>query len=661
MMRSLRAVLTAKPVRLAVTGAVVVAAVVIGVEVTKGTPTYPINVVYASAPGLFTGAAVDVLGVKVGTVTDVQNVGDKVDVTLAVDQGTRIPSSAFASLVAPQLLGSPDVDLNPGYTGGPSLPAGATIPQDHTAVPVSTDEVLKELQHTLDAINPQAVGNLVTNLATDLDGQGTNLNKLIASAAGTVQLLATKGDDLGQLNGTLAQLTGTLDSDTAQIEQLVEQYDTVSTTVAQHSGQLNDAITQLAGASSGLVSLLTPNLQPLEADVGTVTTVGRTLDRNLASVDEILQDGNSLFQGAKRAYDPTYDWLDLNLATAPGVTGAYIAGLLRDRLAGICRRIVANHSSGLSAPVLAGLNQCGNPVVGLLRPVAQRHPDDPRHPEWWKRSRNRPVAPPAGADTDLPDRAGQRDADANAGTGLVPVTEEHRRHPDDHHHDDDRAADHDHHDLRPPRGDRGVPGELGLVRLVGRLGRLGRLGSRASGLGGLLSNRVARTPEGGRRDPCHGDAVGVHAQRGADAHRARRGPAATAPAGPGVPAPCARTVGSWRGGSTTWRDGSDGRCRRSAAGTSPASGHCARPRRRGRRAGRLLPVRRRGAAHRDGRLHRRGRPRQRRAGADGGRARRLGPVDRARRRPGQGHARLRQRGAHSRRRQRGHRPHHDPR
>jgi hypothetical protein len=164
-------------------------------------------------------------------------------------------------------------------------------------------------------------------------------------------------------------LTGTLDTDTTQIEQLVEQYDTVSTTVAQHSGQLNDAITQLAGASSGLVSLLTPNLQPLEADVGTVTTVGRTLDRNLSSVDEILQDGNNLFQGAKRAYDPTYDWLDLNLATAPGVSGAYVAGLLRDRLAGICRRIVANHSSGLSASVLATLNQCGNPSSGFFDPL----------------------------------------------------------------------------------------------------------------------------------------------------------------------------------------------------------------------------------------------------------------------------------------------------
>jgi phospholipid/cholesterol/gamma-HCH transport system substrate-binding protein len=363
------AVLRAKVVRFAMAGVVIVAALIVGFEATKGPSTYPVNVVYSSAPGLFTGAAVDVLGVKVGTVTQVENVGDKVHVTLAVNQGTKIPASAYASLVAAQLLGSPDVDLNPGYTAGPVLASDATIPEDHTAVPVSTDEVLKELQRTLDAINPHAVGDLVTNLATDLDGQGANLNKLIASAAGTVQLLADKGNDLGRLNGTLAQLTGTLDTDTSQIEHLVQEYDTVSTTVAQHSGQLNDAITQLSGASSGLVNLLVPNLQPLEADVGTVTTVGRTLDRNLASVDEILQNGNNLFQGAKRAYDPNYDWLDLNLQTQPGVSGAYIAGLLRDRLAGICRRIASDHSSGLTSSVIATLGQCGDPSSGFFDPL----------------------------------------------------------------------------------------------------------------------------------------------------------------------------------------------------------------------------------------------------------------------------------------------------
>jgi phospholipid/cholesterol/gamma-HCH transport system substrate-binding protein len=352
----------------------VAAAVALGLGVAGGTPSYHLNVVYASAPGLFPGAAVDVLGVPVGTVTSVRNVADRVEVGMQVHSGERIPAKAFASLVAPELLGQPDVDLNPGYTGGAFLQPGATIPEQRTSVPVSTDELLKQLQRTLRQLNPHAVGDLVTNLAQDLSGQGTGLNNLLATAAGTLQLLADKGVALGQLNGTLAQLTGTLDSDTSQIEQLVREYDTVSTVIAQHAGPLGDAITQLAGASTALVGLLTPNLQPLESDVGTVTTVGRTLDRNISNIDGVLQQSNNLFQGAQRVFDPTYNWLNLNLALPPGVTGDYVAGLIRDRLAGVCRRIVANHSSGLTPTMLSSLNACGDPNSGFFDPLLNEIP-----------------------------------------------------------------------------------------------------------------------------------------------------------------------------------------------------------------------------------------------------------------------------------------------
>jgi len=371
----LLAIWHSKWLRLALAGIVVVAGAVAVIDFTRGPPTYRLNAVYASAPGLFPGAAVDVLGVPVGTVTSVQNVGDRVEVGMAVRATTRIPSSVVAALVAPQVLGQPDVALNPGYTGGPYLARGATIPESRTSVPISTDQFLKELQRTLNQLNPHAVADVITNLAQDLDGQGAGLNHLIASAAGTLQLLANKGNDLGKLNGSLAQLTGTLDSETSQIEQLVQEYDTVSTVIAQHSGQLNDALTQLTGASAALVGVLTPNLVPLEADVGTVTTASRTLDRNIASVDELLVQTDNLFQGAKRAIDPHYNWLDLNAASPPGVTGAVLAGLVRDALAGVCRRIVANHlPPGLTAAQIAALNSCGNPSSTFFNPIISQIP-----------------------------------------------------------------------------------------------------------------------------------------------------------------------------------------------------------------------------------------------------------------------------------------------
>jgi len=348
---------------------VLLAGVLAGIEVGTATSTYRVSAVFARAPGLFPGAAVEVVGVPVGTVTSVRNVGDEVQVGLAIDHGQAIPAAATASLVSPEILGEPSIDFAPGYTGGPVLRAGALIPMSRTTVPVSTEQVLKSLAAYLKHVNPHAVGDLVTNLAQDLQGQGKNLHQLISGAAGTLKLLATKADDLGQLDGALAQLTGTLDSRSAQITQLISDYDTVSGVIAQHGTQLGGAITQLSAASTQLVKLLVPNLAPLESDIGTVTTVGRTIDRNLTSIDEILSASTSLFTGARRVYTSTYNWLTLNSQTPPGLTGAIIAGMVRDRLAGVCRRILAHHAAGLTPKELQTLATCGTPASSFFDPI----------------------------------------------------------------------------------------------------------------------------------------------------------------------------------------------------------------------------------------------------------------------------------------------------
>ncbi len=370
-----RSVATSRVFRWGVAVVVAAAATLVAVNVVRGPATYPLTAVFARAPGLFPGASVEVLGVPAGTVSSVTNVGDTVVVGMLVDDGRPIPATATASLASPQLLGEPDIELAPGYTFGPRLAPGATIPMPRTSVPVSTDQLLRSLEHTLQAINPQAVGDLVSNLAQDLQGQGKSLNALIASAAGTLQLLADKGDNLGQLNGTLAQLTGTLDSRSAEISSLITNYDTVSGVIAQHNVQLGDAVGQLSGATTQVVGLLSPNLGPLEQDVGTITTTGQTVDRNISSVDEILTQAVSLFTAAQRAYDPTYNWLNLNNQIPAGITGAYAAGLVRDRLAGICRRLSANHAAGLTAAQLTTLQTCGNPSSGFFNPIIDQVPN----------------------------------------------------------------------------------------------------------------------------------------------------------------------------------------------------------------------------------------------------------------------------------------------
>jgi phospholipid/cholesterol/gamma-HCH transport system substrate-binding protein len=349
--------------------ALCLAAAGIGAFLTSSPGTYPISAVFQSAQGVFPGNAVRLLGVQIGTVTNVQYTHGAVRVDMQVSGDQPLPAKARAALISPLILGQPDVELSPGYTGGPSMRAGTTIPESRTAVPVSTDELLKQLQRVLGAVKPTSLHDLVGNLSNDLSGQGAQLHQLITSASGTLQLLAEKGRQLGQLNGNLAQLTGTLRANEGQLLNLVDEYETVSSVIAGHEQALGASINDLSKASARLAGLLSPNLKPLEQDLAVITTTGRTLDRNLGNLDQVMSSSRSLFAAAKRSYDPRYQWLNLNNQLAPGLTVDQLEGMIRDRLAGICRRVLAHHSAGLSAKEKQTLAKCGNQYSGYFNGV----------------------------------------------------------------------------------------------------------------------------------------------------------------------------------------------------------------------------------------------------------------------------------------------------
>ena len=339
-----------------------------------GSSSYSVTAMFPTAEGLFPGNAVQVLGVQRGSVTAVTPQNGVVVVTMSIEGDQSLPAGVHAALTTPQLLGEPSIELSPGYTGGPKLAAGAVIPKSRTSVPESIGQLLHDMQAYLGQVDTSSLSGFVTNLAQDLRGQGQQLNELISGAAGTLQILAEKGNALGQLDGSLAQITATLRQRTATVSQLLQAYEQVANVLATQSGPLGDSITQLAQMSQQLTTLLDPNLNGLQGDIASITRVGRTLDRNLSNLDQGLSSSVALFTAAGRAYDPVYNWLNLNNQLAPGTTSGVLEGLIRDRLAGVCRRVLANHSSGLSQSDISTLESCGNPDSGYFDPLLSTIP-----------------------------------------------------------------------------------------------------------------------------------------------------------------------------------------------------------------------------------------------------------------------------------------------
>jgi phospholipid/cholesterol/gamma-HCH transport system substrate-binding protein len=351
--------------RLALPVAAAITAVTVGsCSVISRGPTYSVQADFSRTIGLFPGSFVRELGIDIGSVTKVVNQGDHVQVTMAIRTKYPIRPDANAILVADSVLGERFVQFTPAYISGDRLAPGSVVPIQRTAVPVETDEVLRSLHNVLSAIDPKNASDVVTNLADIVNGQGAKINDLLAHASGTLQVLAAKSNDLGQLTDSLASLTGALKTRTDALAALIRDYDAVSQIIADDRQNVDGTISQLTAATGQAAALLSKNVPGLKDDLNVLTTAGQTLDRNIDSLDLGLANAPRLFGAAKNAYDPQHNWLPLNPQTSLAPTSAVLVARIRDSLAGICRRLAARTPS--LAPSLAA---CSNPNSGFFDPI----------------------------------------------------------------------------------------------------------------------------------------------------------------------------------------------------------------------------------------------------------------------------------------------------
>lgn len=317
---------------------------------------------FERAVGLYPGSPVRLQGIDVGEITDIRNQRGIVEVDMRLQEGTKLPADSRAIIVPLSLLGERYVQIGPTYESGPTLQAGDTIPVTRTAVPAEIDELLEGFEGFLDELDPKTVSAVVTNLADLLEDQGEQLNELLGNAAGTVELLADESDELTEITQALAQLTATLESRTRTITSLIRNYEVLAGTLADNRALLEPAIVEMNRASKELASLLTAQRQPLKADIEVLTTVGRTLQRNIDRLDVLLRSTVRLFAAAGRAYDAERNWLPLNNQAPPGQSSDAFTTAVRDRLAGVCRRLALR--LGPQAP--PELTTCGDPNSGFF-------------------------------------------------------------------------------------------------------------------------------------------------------------------------------------------------------------------------------------------------------------------------------------------------------
>jgi phospholipid/cholesterol/gamma-HCH transport system substrate-binding protein len=300
-------------------------------------PPMQITATFPRTANLFVGSEVRVLGLAVGEITGIQALGDRVEVTMQLDPDRDYPADVTVRLQPVSLLGERFAQLDPPYTGGPTLEDGASIPLARTAIPAEVDEVLRSFENFLSSLDAGALADLVDVLADTLEGNGQGLNDLVEGGATTVRVLADASVDLNALVDQLATLNETLATREERLGSTLVNTSTVLRNLQEDRDLLIGALTELTRATAELRPLVLEHDDPLVRDLDTLATALATVDRNLERLGDTFFGAQLLFNSAGRVID--YENARLPLDNEAQYLATFIQQRLEDRLVGLCLRL----------------------------------------------------------------------------------------------------------------------------------------------------------------------------------------------------------------------------------------------------------------------------------------------------------------------------------
>ncbi|WP_119728954.1 MCE family protein [Thermomonospora amylolytica] len=232
---------------------------------------YRVTAEFRSSPGLHPNFEVDYLGTRIGKIDSVELRHDRVVVRLDIDRDVRIPRGVTAAAARKSAVGEPVVELTPkpGQAAGPKLPTdgSALIPVSDTSVPPAYGELFGAVNDTLKAIDPEAAGSVLHELAEGWSGRQDSLRQIIA------------GTD---------QLTGTFARDTELIDGLTRDFGQIAGVLSANRTDLGSGIDNLAALLAALRGVRTELTELRDQSPALLSTVNELVARSGPDVECML-------------------------------------------------------------------------------------------------------------------------------------------------------------------------------------------------------------------------------------------------------------------------------------------------------------------------------------------------------------------------------------
>lgn len=247
------------------------------------------------AVSVYEGTDVRVLGVTVGSVTEVTPEGASVRVEMEYDGEVDLPADATAAIVTPTLVADRFVQLTPVWVeGDPVMDDGADISVETTMVPVELDRIYASLRDLAITLGPNGVNadgtlnRLVSAGADALEGQGAAGNAMLRNLADAATTFGNSRGDLFATVEELARFTSTLADNDRLVRAFMADLADVSRQLSDERVELQRTLAAVADTVGRVRGFVRGNREALVTDVRKLSRVVRVIASERDSLDEAL-------------------------------------------------------------------------------------------------------------------------------------------------------------------------------------------------------------------------------------------------------------------------------------------------------------------------------------------------------------------------------------
>lgn len=287
---------------------------------------------FTDATGLNVGDDIRMSGVRIGQVSEIAVYQDKyADVRFDVEASRTLPRSLTATIKYRNLIGQRYVSLGLGAGGDPNavLRPGDVIPPERTRPALNLTVLFNGFRPLFEALDPTEVNKLAGELIQVLQGEGGTVDSVLAHTASLSNAIAGKDKVIGQVIDNLNTVLTTVNDRTTEVSGLIDQLQLLATGLAKQREPIGDAIDALGDLTGTTAGLLGQARPALKNDIAALGRLSSTLADHGDTVDKFLSGLPNKIRTINRV--SSYGgWFNYFLCSASGRIGVSDLGITVD-------------------------------------------------------------------------------------------------------------------------------------------------------------------------------------------------------------------------------------------------------------------------------------------------------------------------------------------